>query len=166
MSSIRSKSFGQRIADVLIEEGLLLPNQLEEAVGIQKTEGGRLLKILTDKQFVTEQDMAFSMGRCLNTPPINLAKLTIPEDVMTLVPRDMAKANRLVPIARLDGKLFVAMADPTNVLAVDDLKRRVQLEIVPMIATERSVNEALSGVHGAGNISQAIKKVPEEAAQS
>src|SRR6184192_288862 len=78
----------------------------------------------------------------------------------------MAKANKLVPIARLDGKLFVAMADPTNVLAVDDLKRRVQLEIVPMIATERAVAEALSGAHGAGNMSQVMKKVAEEAAQS
>src|SRR2546421_953170 len=166
MATMRSKSFGERIADVLIEDGLLLPNQLEEAVGIQKHEGGRLLKILTDKQFVTEQDMAFSMGRCLNTPPINLAKLTIPEEIMTLVPREMAKANKLVPIARLNGKLFVAMADPTNVLAVDDLKRRVQLDIVPMIATERSVADALAGVHGGANMSQVLRQVSEEAAQT
>src|SRR5437763_7395813 len=163
---MRSKSLGERIADVLIEEGLLLPNQLEEAIGLQKSEGGRLLKILTDRQFVTEQDMVFSMGRCLNTPPVNLSRLRVPEEVMALVPREMAKANRLVPIARLDGKLFVAMADPTNVLAVNDLKRRVQLEIVPMIATERSVAEALSGTHGAGNMSQVMKKVAEEAAQN
>ena len=162
----RSKSFGERIADVLIEDGLLLPNQLEEAVGIQKTEGGRLLKILMDKRFVTEQDMAFSMGRCLNTPPINLSKLRVPEEIMSIVPRDMAKANKLVPIARLDGKLFVAMSDPTNVLALDDLKRRVQLEIVPMITTERAVTEALTGAHGAGNMSQVLRKVAEEAAQS
>src|SRR5712692_9950774 len=163
---MRSKSFAEPVADVLIEDGLLLPNQLEEAVGIQKTEGGRFLKILTDRQFVTEQDMAFSMGRCLNTPPINLSKLRVPEEVMSLVPRDMAKANKLVPIARLDGKLFVAMSDPTNVLALDDLKRRVQLEIIPMIATERAVSDALSGVHGAGNMSQVLKQVAEEAAQS
>src|SRR5256712_1601407 len=163
---MRSKSFAERIADVLIEDGLLLPNQLEEAVSIQKTEGGRLLKILTDRQFVTEQDMAFSMGRCLNTPPINLTRLRVPDEVMSLVPREMAKANKLVPIARLDGKLFIAMADPTNVLAIDDLKRRVQLEIVPMIATERSVADALAGVHGGANMSQVLRQVAEEAAQS
>src|SRR5260370_4622270 len=163
---MRSKSFGERIADVLIEEGLLLPNQLDEAIAIQRSEVGRLLKILTERQFVTDQDMVFSMGRCLNTPPVKLAGLGVQEEGMSLVPREMAKANRLVPIARLDGKLFVAMADPTNVLAVDDLKRRVQLEIVPMIATERAVNDALSGVHGAGNMSQVMKKVAEEAAQS
>src|SRR2546422_6492926 len=163
---MRSKSFGERIADVLIEEGLLLPNQLEEAIGIQKAEGGRLLKVLTDRQFVTEQDMVCSMGRCLNTPPVNLARLRVPEEVMSLVPREMAKANRLVPVARLDGKLFVAMADPTNVLAVDDLKRRVQLEIVPMIATERAVTDALSGVHGTGNMTEVMKQVSEQAVQA
>src|SRR4051812_2775806 len=163
---MRSKSFGERIADVLIEEGLLLPNQLEEAVALQKSEGGRLLKILTDRQFVTEQDMAFSMGRCLNTPPINLSKIRIPEEIMSLVPRDMASANKLVPIARLNGKLFIAMADPTNVLAVDDVKRRVQLDVVPMIATERAVTDALSGVHGGANMSQVLRQVAEEAAQN
>src|SRR5438477_9355398 len=162
---MRSKSFAERIADVLIEDGLLLPNQLEEAVGIQKTEGGRLLKILTDRQFVTEQDMAFSMGRCLNTPPINLAKLTVPEEIMSLVPRELAKANKLVPIARLNGKLFVAMADPTNVLAVDDVKRRVQLDIVPMIATERAVSDVLAGVHhGGAKMAEVLKQVAEDAA--
>src|SRR5438132_6517554 len=163
---MRSKSFGERIADVLIEEGLLLPNQLDEAIGRQKSEGCRLLKILTDRQFVTEQDMVFSMGRCLNTPPVNLSRLRVPEEVMALVPREMASANKLVPIARVDGKLFVAMADPTNVLAVDDVKRRVQLEVVPMIATERAVTDALSGVHGAANMSQVLRQVAEEAAQS
>ena len=85
---------------------------------------------------------------------------------MALVPREMAKANKLVPIARLNGKLFVAMADPTNVLAVDDLKRRVQLEIVPMIATEKAVVETLSGIHGTGNMSQVLKQVSEEAVQA
>src|SRR5947207_13370574 len=85
---------------------------------------------------------------------------------MSLVPREIAKANRLVPIARLGGKLFVAMADPTNVLAVDDLKRRVQLEIVPMIATERAVTDALSGVHGTGNMTEVMKQVSEQAVQA
>jgi len=162
---MRSKSFAERIADVLIEDGLLLPSQLEEAVGVQQKEGGRLLKILTDRQFVTDQDMTVSMGRCLNTPLINLSKLRVPEEVMSLVPKDMAKANRLVPIARLNGKLFVAMADPTNVLAVDDVKRRVQLEVIPMIATEKAVADALAGVHhGGAKMAEVLKQAAEDAA--
>src|SRR6186713_1034968 len=163
---MRSKSFAERIADVLIEDGLLLPNQLEEAVGIQQKEGGRLLKILTDRQFVTDQDMTVSMGRCLNTPLINLTKLRVPEAIMELVPRDMAKANKLVPIARLNGKLFVAMADPTNVLAIDDVKRRVQLDIVPMIATERAVSDVLAGVHhGGARMAEVLKEAAKQAAE-
>jgi type IV pilus assembly protein PilB len=161
---MRNKTFGERIADVLIEDGLLLPNQLEEAVAIQQKEGGRLLKILTDKQFVTDQDMAFSMGRCLNVSPVNLARLRVPEEIMGMIPREMAKANKIVPIARLNGKLFIAMADPTNVLAVDDVKRRVQLDVVPMIATEKGVADALSGAHGGGtDMSQVLRRVSDEA---
>jgi type IV pilus assembly protein PilB len=82
---------------------------------------------------------------------------------MGMIPREMAKANKLVPVARLNGKLFIAMVDPTNVLAVDDVKRRVQLDVVPMIATEKSVADALSGVHGGRTMGQVLRKVAEEA---
>jgi type IV pilus assembly protein PilB len=144
------KSFGERIADVLIEDGLLLPTQLEEAMEQQRKQGGRLLKILTDKHYVTEQDMVISMGRCLDTPPINLGKVRVPEEIQRLVPKDMARTYKVAPVAKLGNKLFVAMADPLNVLALDDLRQRTKLEVVPMITTERSVAEALSGVGTSG----------------
>ncbi len=156
------KSFGERIADVLIEDGLLLPSQLAEAIDIQKKQGGRLLKLLTDKAYVTDQDMVISMGRCLDTPPINLSKLHVPEEIQALVPKDMARIYKLAPIAKLGNKLFVAMADPLNVLALDDLRQRTHLEIIPMITTERAVNEALSGV---GNTSATMDRVIQEVAQ-
>ena len=156
------KSFGERIADVLIEDGLLLTSQLEEAIEIQKKQGGRLLKLLTDKQYVTEQDMVISMGRCLDSPPINLPKIRIPEDILEIVPKEMCRAYRLIPICKLANKLFVAMADPLNVLALDDLKQRTKMDIIPMITTERAVNEALSGVNSASSaIDQAIKDATE-----
>src|SRR3954452_2169065 len=155
------KSFGERIADVLIEDGLLLPSQLDEAMSQQKQQGGRLLKLLTDKAFVTEQDMVISMGRCLDTPPVNLSKLRVPEEVQALVPKDMARSYKLSPLCKLGNKLFVAMADPLNVLALDDLRQRTKLEIIPMITTERAVMEALSGV---GSGSAQMDKVLQEAA--
>src|SRR5579862_8647225 len=108
------KSFGERIADVLLEDGLLLPSQLEEAMEIQKKQGGRLLKLLTDKGYVTEQDMVISMGRCLDTPPINLSRLRVPEEVQSLVSKDMARMYKLSAVAKLGNKLFVAMADPLD----------------------------------------------------
>ncbi|EDY21357.1 type II secretion system protein E [Chthoniobacter flavus Ellin428] len=158
------KSFGERIADVLIEDGLLLPSQLAEAMDLQKKQGGRLLKLLTDKQYVTEQDMVISMGRCLDVPPINLSKVRVPENVQELVPKDMARMYKLAPVCKLGNKLFVAMADPLNVLALDDLRQRTKLEIVPMITTERSVTEALSGVGSAGSqMDQVLKEAANQA---
>ncbi len=156
------KSFGERIADVLIEDGLLLTTQLEEAIQVQKKQGGRLLKILTDNNYVTEQDMVISMGRCLDTPPVNLSKIRVPEEVMDLIPRDMARGYKLAPICKLGNKLFVAMADPLNVLALDDLRQRTKMEIIPMITTERSVTEALSGV---GQSASAMDAVLRDAAE-
>src|SRR3984885_15588760 len=155
------KSFGERIADVLIEDGLLLPSQLAEAMDIQKKQGGRLLKLLTDRSYVTEQDMVISMGRCLDTPPINLTRVRVPEEILAIVPKEMARAYKLSPVCRLGNKLYVAMADPLNVLALDDLRQRTKLEIVPMITTERSVTEALSGV---GSGSAAMDQVLKDAA--
>jgi type IV pilus assembly protein PilB len=158
------KSFGERIADVLIEDGLLLPSQLAEAVDIQKKQGGRLLKLLTDKAYVTEQDMVISMGRCLDTPPINLSKVRVPEEIQNLVPKDMARMYKLSAVAKLGNKLFVAMADPLNVLALDDLRQRTKLEIVPMITTERAITEALSGVTSAsGAMDKIVQEVQETA---
>ena len=156
------KSFGERIADVLIEDGLLLASQLDEAMQVQKKQGGRLLKILTDNNYVTEQDMVISMGRCLDTPPVNLSKIRVPEEVLNLVPRDMARGYKLAPICKLGNKLFVAMADPLNVLALDDLRQRTKMEIIPMITTERAVSEALSGV---GQSSSAMDAVLRDAAE-
>src|SRR5688572_21281051 len=160
------KSFGERIADVLIEDGLLLPAQLQDAMNVQKKQGGRLLKILTDQNFVTEQDMMISMGRCLDTPPVNLAKMRVPEAVLELVPKDMARAYKLAPICKLGNKLFVAMADPLNVLALDDLRQRTKMEIVPMITTERAVTEALSGVGSStANMDAVLRDAAQKAAQ-
>ena len=157
-----AKSFGERIADILIEDGLLLPNQLTEVIDLQRKQGGRLIRLLTDKGFVTEQDMVMALGRCLDTPPINLGKMRIPEEVMSLVPKELAKTHKFAPISVLGNKLFVAMADPLNVLAIDDIKARTKLQIVPMIATEKSIMEALSGVHHAAG---AIKEAMDEAAK-
>ena len=159
------KSFGERIADVLIEDGLLLPGQLDEAMQLQKKQGGRLLKILTDNKYVTEQDMVISMGRCLDTPPINLSKMRIPEEVMNIVPKEMARAYKLVPVCKLGNKLFVAMADPLNVLALDDLRQRTKLEVFPMITTETCVIEALSGVsQSSATMDQVLRHAAEAAA--
>src|SRR4029450_8509405 len=110
------KTFGERIADALVEDGLLFQKQVEELLEQQKREGTRLLKLIIDKSYVTEQDMAVSMGRGLNTPPINLGRLGLSPEIAELLPRDICHNHKVGPVSRLENKLFLAMADPLNVL--------------------------------------------------
>jgi type IV pilus assembly protein PilB len=141
------KSFGERIADLLIEEGFLLAEQLQEAITIQKKEGGRLLKILQEKKYVSEEDMMISIGRCLGCSPVNLARMRIPPETLQIISKEMAKNYNLVPVAKIGNRLFVAMADPMNVIALDDLRQATGLNIVPMISTEKAVSDCLNNIH-------------------
>ena len=142
------KSFAERIADALVEDGLLSAGQIEELLERQKKEGARLVKLLVDKdkQYVSDQDLAVCMGRVLNVPPINLPRVSINAEVVELVPRDMAHNHKVVPVARLEGKLFLAMADPLNVLALDDVKRTTKLEISVLIASEKAIMDKLNAI--------------------
>src|SRR5881409_3867447 len=99
MATAPIKPFGERIADALVEDGLLSSKQVEELLAQQKKEGTRLLKLILQKSYVSEQDMAVSMGRVLNTPPINLARVTVPPDVADLLPRELAHTHKVVPVS-------------------------------------------------------------------
>ena len=156
------KSFGERIADTLLADGLLTQEQLTEALELQKKQGGRLLKLLIEKQLVTDQDMMVSMGRCLGASPITLSKMRVPQDVIDLIPKELAQTYKMVAVARLGKKLFVAMADPLNVLALDDLRRmRANLQIVPLISTEKAVVDFLNNAQTqvSGGIDAILKDV-------
>ena len=145
------KSFAERIADALVEDGLLSPNQIEELLERQKKEGARLVKLLIDKdkQYVSPDDLAVCMGRVLNVSPINLARINIVPEVIDLVPRDTANNHKVVPVSRLENRLFLAMADPLNVLALDDVKRITKLDITPLIASEKAITDKLNAIDAA-----------------
>jgi len=154
------KTFGERIADALIEDGLLAASQVEELLAQQKRDGTRLLKLILDKTSVSDQDMAVLMGRVLNTPPINLARLGIPSEIAAVLPRELCHNHRIVPVSRLENKLFLAMADPLNVLALDDVRRITRLEVAPLIASEKSILDKLNNLDAArsGSMEDIIKE--------
>ena len=144
------KSFGERIADALVEDGLLYAPQVEELLEQQRREGTRLVKIITEKGLVTDVDLAVSMGRVLNFAPINLSRIAIAPDVLELIHRDLCHNHKIVPVARLENKLFLAMADPLNVLAIDDVRNALEgkngfrnVEVTPLIATEKNIADKL-----------------------
>ena len=159
------KSFGERIADALVEDGLLTTRQVEELLEQQKKEGTRLLKLILEKAYVSEQDMTVSVGRVLNTPPVNLSRITIPPETADLLPREIIENHKVLPVSRLEGKLFLAMADPLNVLAVDDVRRITRLEVAPMIASEKSILDKLSSLDAAksGSIEDIIQDAAKKA---
>jgi type IV pilus assembly protein PilB len=161
------KTFGERIADALVEDGLVTPVQIQELLEQQKKDGTRLLKLILEKSYVKEMDMVVSMGRVLNTPPVNLARVGIPRDVAELVPREIAENHKVLPVSRLGDRLFLAMADPLNVLALDDVKRITKLEVTPLIASEKAIIDKLNNLETAKSsmeeiISDAAKQAEAE----
>src|SRR5665213_3559372 len=143
------KSFGERIADALVEDGLLSAGQVEELLDQQKKQGARLVKLIVEKAYVSEADLAVCMGRVLNVPPINLARISIPEEMSELLPRETEYNHKVLPVVRLENKLFLAMADPLNVLALDDVRRITKLEISPLIASEKAITDKLTAIDSA-----------------
>jgi type IV pilus assembly protein PilB len=140
------KTFGERIADALVEDGLLSTQQVAELLEQQKKEGTRLLKLLTDKSYISETDLVVSMGRVLGVSPVNLPRIGIPNDVAGLLPKEVATNHKVVPVSRLDNRLYLAMADPLNVIALDDVKRITKLEVTPLIASEKSIIDKLNNL--------------------
>jgi type IV pilus assembly protein PilB len=140
------KPFGERIADALVEDGLLSSEQVTQLIEEQKKGGTRFVKLVVEKSLVSEQDLTVSMGRVLNVPPINLARISIPSEIAETVPRELAHNHKIIPVSRLENKLFIAMADPLNVLAMDDVKRVTKLEVAPLIASEKSILDKLNNL--------------------
>lgn len=163
MAATPVKPFGERIVDALVEDGLLTQKQVDELLEQQKKEGTRLLKLLMEKSYINELDMVVSMGRVLNTPPVNLARISIPGDVSSLLPREVASTHKVLPVSRLENKLWLAMADPLNVLALDDVKRITKLEVLPMIASEKAITDKLNNLDTkAGSMEEIIKDAEKE----
>jgi type IV pilus assembly protein PilB len=162
------KTFGERIADALVEDGLLTIRQVEELLEQQKKDGTRLLKLILEKACVSDQDMAVSMGRVLNTPPINLARVSISSEVADLVPREMAHNHKVVPVSRLENKLFIAMADPLNVLAIDDVRRITKLDVATMIAPEKAIFDKLNAIDASksGSMEDLLKDVRKQESEA
>ncbi len=160
------KTFGERIADALVEDNLLSPKQVEELMEQQKKGGTRLLKLILEKSYVSEQDMAVSIGRVLNTPPINLPRISIPMEIADLIPRELAHNHKVVPVCRLENRLFLAMADPLNVLAIDDVRRITRLEVSAMIASEKAIIDKLNGIDASksGSMEDIIQDAQKKAA--
>ena len=136
-------SMKEKLGKIILEKGLITETQLHEAEELQKKTGEKLSKILVKQGIIEEKKLIGALGEHLGIPPIDLTKLKIDGEVIELVPQNVCEFYSIIPVAKIGNALSVAMADPLNVFAIDDIKLMTGMEIVPTIASENDILEVL-----------------------
>ena len=152
------------IGELLIDMGMITPQQLEECLKEQKTSGERLGKILRSKGYVTEQQLMEIMEFQLGIPLVNLETVTFAHSLAKYMPVTLAKKHKMVPVRVDSGKLYVAMSDPLDFIALEDARMVSGLEVLPMISPEHAIETGINKVYGNEYAETAIKELAEEGA--
>src|SRR5262245_42851397 len=132
-----------RIGDLLLKEKRITPAQLQEALNYQKTNGGKLGLNLVKLGFVTDEQITSLLSKQYGVPSINLTQFEIDQSVIKLIPADTAQKYQIVPLSRSGATLTIAITDPTNVFAMDDIKFMTGYNVEPVVASETAVTEAI-----------------------
>jgi type IV pilus assembly protein PilB len=137
----------KQLGEVLLEEGLLSYEQLEEAQSEQSRSGKGLGRVLIDLGFVVEQDLVSALAKQIGLPFVDLAEYPVDPAASSLISDALAKRYSALPIGYEDSKLVVAMSDPANVFALDDIRTITGLDIKPVVATRSDIQNAISRLH-------------------
>ena len=137
----------QRLGDLLVREKVITDQQLEESLKVQKQTGGRLGSVLVKLGYLSDEDVTNFLSRQYGVPAINLNYFEIDPSVVKLVPHETAKRYQILPLSRVGASLTIAMVDPTNVFAMDDIKFMTGFNIEPVVASETSILEGIEKVY-------------------
>ncbi len=151
----------KRLGDILIEAGILSEEALEQAMVRQKETGHRLGQTMVELGLVSPEQIAAALSAQLGIPYVRLADYTITPDLIQKIPVQVAKRHKLIPIEEVGAKLIVAVADPLDITALDDLQLMLGLEIEPVIAAESDVMRAIEQQYGEA-ASQSVENVLQE----
>src|SRR5216684_684992 len=132
-----------RIGELLLKEKRITPDQLQQALNHQKTNGGKLGFNLVNLGFVKDEEITALLSKQYGVPSINLTQFDIDPAVVKLIPADTAQKYQIVPLSRAGSTLTIAMTDPTNVFAMDDIKFMTGYNVEPVVASETAVMEAI-----------------------
>jgi type IV pilus assembly protein PilB len=135
---------GDKLGELLVKEKLITPLQLKNAVGAQRQSGGRLGHELTKLGYIEENELISFLSKQYSVPSINLADFEIDGEVLKLLPKEVVTRHQVVPVNRTGNTLIVAMADPSNIYAVDDIKFITGFKIDVVVASEQAIAEAIS----------------------
>src|SRR6187549_1817770 len=132
-----------RIGDLLLKEKRITPAQLQEALSYQKTNGGKLGYNLVKLGFVKDEEITALLSKQYGVPSINLTQFEIDPGIIKLIPAETAHKYQIVPLCRSGATLTIAMTDPTNVFAMDDIKFMTGYNVEPVVASETAVVDAI-----------------------
>src|SRR6202050_4159048 len=138
----------QRLGDLLVKEKIITPEQLEQANKVQKEQSCRLGSALVKLGFLTDEDVTNFLSRQYGVPAINLSYFEIDPAVVKLIPFETAKRYQILPLSRVGASLTIAMVDPTNVFAMDDIKFMTGFNIEPVVASESSIITGIDKAYG------------------
>jgi len=133
----------RRLGDLLVAEGLLTADQLKQALAEQKGRTDKLGSILVRLGHITEEQLIGFLSRQYGIPSITLANIEIDAETLALVPGPIATKYEVVPVKRIGTTLTLAMSDPTNVFALDDIAYRTNLQILPVVAPQAAIRKAI-----------------------
>jgi type IV pilus assembly protein PilB len=133
-----------RIGELLVRENLISPKELEQARRESEQSGGRLGYSLTKLGYIAESDLTNFLSKQYGVPSINLSEFEVDAEVIALIPKEVAQKHRCLPINRAGASLIVAMADPSNIYAIDDLKFLTGYNIEVVVASEAALEEAVA----------------------
>ena len=132
-----------RLGELLVREKLITPLQLQKAVTDQRSTGGRLGHHLTKLGYIEENELTSFLSQQYGVPSINLSDFEIDQEVVKLVPREVVQRHQVIPVNRAGNVLIVAMSDPSNIYAIDDIKFVTNLNIEVVVATDTAIAEAI-----------------------
>ncbi len=138
----------QRLGDLLVKEKVITHEQLEQATKLQKEAHLRLASALVKLGFLSDEDVTNFLSRQYGVPAINLSYFEIDPAVVKLIPYETAKRYQILPLSRVGASLTIAMVDPTNVFAMDDIKFMTGFNIEPVVASESSIIEGIDKAYG------------------
>ncbi len=140
----------KRIGEVLIEQGFITPEQLEQGLAKQKQSGMQLGKTLVELGFITESKLIDVLSAQLDVQRVKLSGFTFSPNLIAEIPEDVARKYKVIPLFENNNIITVAMADPTNLRTIDHIKFKTGRDIDPVIATEKSILDAIEEAYSKG----------------
>src|ERR1700685_1645102 len=153
-----------RLGEILVKDSLITADQLKQALEHQKKSGGRLGTCLVKLGLVNDDDITAVLSRQYGVPSINLKFYEVDPAVIKLVPQETAVRYQIVPLSRVGSTLTIAMTDPTNVFAMDDIKFMTGFNVEPVVASETAISEAINKFYGAAESVEELDKVMKDLA--